>query len=266
MKFSDNDLQVLTNFSEINDNIKFRKGKIILTRDPHKSILAQYQLNTTITEDFCLYSLSEFLNFYDLYENPTISIKQEILNQYTKENYKKIIIKDKRFTTEYCCCDEKLLDTPTKERIPIFNKILDYQLNFHLSKNDIKDINRIKSKISLDKLNGIIFENQNGNINIKLEHFSQRWTSRTNNNQISFFLSNDSFLKNKTNHKFKFLLSSENFKKILIGDYNVEYLTSPTNKKDSLLKLTSMSLPLTYWIAIEKGCDLDTVEEVITNA
>jgi hypothetical protein len=264
MKFSDNDLQVLTNFSQISGNIKFEKGKIIQTISKMKNLVAKYQLDTSITENFCLYELGEFLNIYDLYEEPTISIIEEISNQDTyKDNksLKKILIKDKRFTSEYTCCDESLITYPQKNpEDSIISRGLEYQFNFHISKNDIKDINRIRSKTSTDNSKYLTFENKEGNISIKVHD------KYTRNRQISFLLSGDSFLKNKTNHKFKLLLESEMFNKILVGDYYVECVVlERCVEKDSknfglrggLIKLTSMNLPLTYFIACEYGCEFE---------
>lgn len=264
MKFSDNDLQVLTNFSQITDNIKFEKGKIIQTISYMKNLIAKYQLDTTITENFCLNKLSEFLNIYDLYEEPTISIIEEISNQDTyKDNksLKKILIKDKRFTSEYTCCDESLITYPQKNpEDVIISKGLEYQFDFHLSKNDIKDINRIRSKTSTDNSKYLTFENKEGNISIKVHD------KYTRNRQISFLLSGDSFLKNKTNHKFKLLFESEMFNKILVGDYYVQcFINKPCadinsvkyGLRNGFIKLTSMNLPLTYFIACEYGSEFE---------
>src|SRR6056300_336771 len=97
INFTDLDLQVLTNLSDINNNLKFSKGNLQSTIASRKSIFAQYQLenNNQIPEEFYIYDLPEFLNFLDLFDKPKIEL---IKNE---NNYYKIIVSDHQKTSEY---------------------------------------------------------------------------------------------------------------------------------------------------------------------
>ena len=68
MIFTDQDLQVLTNFSEINQNFIFKKGKTAMTISTMKNILAHYEMETEVPKEFGIYDLRDFLNVYDLFD------------------------------------------------------------------------------------------------------------------------------------------------------------------------------------------------------
>ena len=59
--------------------------------------------------------------------------------------------------------------------------------------------------------------------------------------------------RNKTNQQFNFDMKCENFNKILIADYDAEIFANyPKRGKHSLIKLSNVNTPLTYWIALEQ--------------
>ena len=236
MNLSEQDLQVLTNFSEINQNIYFNKGKTFTTLSTMKNILAEYQSETEIKEEFAIYDLKEFLNFHDLFENPNIKL-----------NNNKIILKDKRFTSEYYTADKSVIVYPTQ---PI--TISDWDYKFCIRRKDIQDFNLARKRVK--KLPDLSIQNNEGYFNFKI-------TDKKNisSNCISFNI-DDGDKPTKTNRQFIFNIRCENFDKILVDDYDA--YVSP--KK--IMKLTNKSNNLKYWIALEPDSEFDSNNGVNSNA
>mgnify|MGYP003353585822 CR=1 FL=1 len=54
MKLSNETLNVLKNFANINSGIEFKKGKVLKTISPGKGLLATATLNDAFEDDFCV--------------------------------------------------------------------------------------------------------------------------------------------------------------------------------------------------------------------
>ena len=235
MNLSEQDLQVLTNFSEINQNIYFNKGKTFTTLSTMKNILAEYQSETEIKEEFAIYDLKEFLNFHDLFENPNIKL-----------NNNKIILKDKRFTSEYHTADKSIVVCPKKSI-----DINDWDYKFCIRRKDLQDYYLARKRVKLPDLS---IQNNEGYFNFKI-------TDKKNisSNCISFNI-DDGDKPTKTNRQFKFNIKCENFDRILVDDYDVcvsvEKITMLTNKSNNLK----------YWIALEPDSEFDSNNGVNSNA
>ena len=234
MRFNPDDLQVLTNFSNINQNIAFRKGSTIQTISTMKNILCEYQMcNNEIPKDFCIYDLGEFLDIHDLFDKPEIKIKDD-----------KVILKDKRFTSHYPTAEKSIVVAPTKS-IELDN----YDYQFTIRKKDIEDYLLIRKR-TRNKLPDFLIQNNKGNFNFKLTDIKNR-----NSANVDFNVDED----NKTNRQFMFHLKCENFDKILIDDYDAE--VSP----DKLLMLYNRNKFLKYWIALEPSSEFDSNESEVKN-
>ena len=227
MKFTDQDLQVLTNFNEISSHILFQKGKIQRTINTMKNMLCEYQMENEITEKFALYDLGEFLNIHDLFDKPNIKLQND-----------KLILKDKRFTSEYYTSDENVIISPQKKP----DEKLEYDYHFLLRKNDIEDFNLIRKRTK-KSLPDLIIQNKLGNFNFQLTDKASKISTN-----VSFNIDED----NKTNHQLKFYIKCDHFDKILTDDYFVEV----SSKK--VMKLTNRNKNLRYWIALEPDSEFDS--------
>lgn len=69
MKLSNETLNVLKNFSQINQGIQFKKGKKLTTVSSGKTVLAQANLNDEFPQDFCVYDLNQFLSNYSNFKD-----------------------------------------------------------------------------------------------------------------------------------------------------------------------------------------------------
>ena len=231
INFTDLDLQVLTNFSNINGNIVFKKGNIQWTiKDSPTSIIARYELenNSQIPEEFYIYDLSEFLSFLDLFDNPTIKLLKD-------EN--KIIVSDDKKTSEYYCADPKVCIVFRKDVI-----LKDTFIEFELNKKQIKSINESSKKLNLPH---IVFENKNGKV-ICLTTDKKNKSS----NNVSFEI------EKNTNQNFSCTMKVEHINKILISNYRVRI------SSQKIAEFVCKEIPLTYKIALEPDSEFNSDKEL----
>lgn len=235
INFTDLDLQVLTNLSDINNNLKFSKGNLQSTISSMNNIVAQYQLenNYQIPEEFYIYDLPEFLNFLDLFDKPKIKL---IKNE-------KIIVSDHQKTSEYYCSDPKVCVVPKQDKlIKMKNFFNNPFIEFELDKEQIKSFIKSSKKLNLPN---IIFENKDGKIICKTTDIENKVS-----NNISFQIDKN------TNQNFSCIFGFENLNKIMISNYKVRI--SP--KKVS--EFISKDIPLTYFIALEPQSEFDSDMEI----
>jgi hypothetical protein len=88
MKFSEDTLTALKNFSRINSGIKFYKGNTLRIKDPNGGIYAKAEIPDEIERDFCIYDLPRFLGIYSLFSDPEITLGENEL--VIHEGHKKV--------------------------------------------------------------------------------------------------------------------------------------------------------------------------------
>ena len=72
MKFSARTIQILRNFSTINESLIFKPGKQLKTISQSKTILARANIDTEIDSAFGIYDLGQFLSAISLFEDPDL--------------------------------------------------------------------------------------------------------------------------------------------------------------------------------------------------
>ena len=70
MKLSDRTINLLRNFSTINQSILFKKGTKLRTISVMKNILAEANVDEDFPHDFAIYDLPQFLNQVNLFKEP----------------------------------------------------------------------------------------------------------------------------------------------------------------------------------------------------
>ena len=75
MKLSNETIDTLKHFAGINQNIEFKKGKVLKTVSPLKNILVKTTVKDDFPEDFCIYDLNQFLTVHTLYKDTEIDFK-----------------------------------------------------------------------------------------------------------------------------------------------------------------------------------------------
>ena len=77
MKLSDKTIDLLENFSSINQSILVKKGTKLRTISVMKNILAEAEVDENFEKDFGIYDLPQFLNGVGLMNDPDIDLKHD---------------------------------------------------------------------------------------------------------------------------------------------------------------------------------------------
>jgi hypothetical protein len=134
MKLSTETLNVLKNFSSINQNLEFKQGNKIATISPGKSVLAQATLKDDFPQSFCVYDLNQFLSVHSMF-------KGDVEVEFDSSN---VTFKSGRSKTKYRMASKDTIVRPPEKEIKLGQ--IDYE--FSLSEVDYVDIMRSASILS----------------------------------------------------------------------------------------------------------------------
>lgn len=219
MELSDNTLQVLKNFSTINQNLMIRSGNTIKTISEARNVLATAVVDEQFPQDIGIYDLNEFLGVLSLVNSPRLKFD---------DGFGIVSDSTGRSKVKYFFSPEETLTTPSKDiNMP------EPEVTFTLDNDTLNKLKRAAStlgheEVSISGKDGVlslsVVENQNSTSN-------------------KYSIDIDGEFGEAT---FNFILNIANLK-ILPGDYNV----SISNKLIS--KFSHKELNLNYWIALEKS-------------
>ena len=74
MKLSEQTIEVLQNFSSINQSLLFKEGTKLRTVSPQKTVLAEVEIGDEFSQDFGIYDLGQFLSALSLVEEPDLNL------------------------------------------------------------------------------------------------------------------------------------------------------------------------------------------------
>ncbi len=218
MKLSNETLSILKNFSTINSSILVKKGSVLSTMSPNKTVLAKAQIADEFPQEFAIYDLNNFLTLTSLDKNDTeLDFDQHHVLIKSLGGRSKIYY---RFT------DKNMIVTPPEKAIN-FGKP-DYTFNISMS-----DLEWIKKIVNLLDSPNISFEGDGTNLNV-----------------VAFDIKNDAANKNsltigETDKEFKAVFKSEHFK-LIEDSYTVEISAK------GISHFVNESDTLQYWIPLEK--------------
>ena len=112
MKLSKGTLDILKNFSNINQSICFKEGTELSTLSIQKNILSRANVEEKFPKSFAIYDLSEFLSGLTLFEDPEFS--------FDNDNY--VIIKDRKNSSRYFFADPSTIVTPPENKVELPSK------------------------------------------------------------------------------------------------------------------------------------------------
>jgi len=107
MKLSDKTLNLLKNFSNINQSILFKKGSKLRTISVMKNILAEADITEEIPKDFGIYDLNQFLNGLDLHKDPALD--------FANDSY--VVIREGKTRSNYFFADPNVIVTPPEKEL-----------------------------------------------------------------------------------------------------------------------------------------------------
>ena len=215
MKLSDKTVNILKNFSSINQSILFKEGNKLRTISVMKNILAEAEIDEDIPKDFGIYDLNQFLNGLNLHSSPDLD--------FDNEGY--VVIKEGRSRSKYFFADENVIVTPPEKSISLPTEDVSFDLDTQ----------------QLDKLLKAAAVYQLPDLSVVGEADVVKVVVRDKKNDTS----NDfSIIVGETSSEFVFNFKVENIK-IIPGTYEI------TVSQKLLAKFTNKNYDLTYYIALE---------------
>jgi len=215
MKLSDRTINLLKNFSSINQSILFKEGNSLRTISVMKNILAEANIAEDIPRDFGIYDLNQFLNGLNLHQSAELDFQND--------GY--VVIKEGRSRSKYFFADPNVIVTPPEKSISLPTE----DVCFTLDTNQLDKLLKAAAVYQLPDLSAV---GEAGVVKIVV---------RDKKNETS----NDfSIIVGETEDKFSFNFKVENIK-IIPGSYDVVV------SKKLLSRFKSTQYDLTYYIALE---------------
>ena len=220
MELCENTLDVLRNFSSINQNIMIRFGNNIKTMSVTRNMIATADVSEQFTKDFGIYDLNEFIGVLGLVDTPNLTFEDDF-----------VIVQDStgRSKIKYFYSAEETLTTATKDV-----KMPEADCKFTL---DNSTLNKLKKAAATLGHKEVSIQAKDGVLSLSIVE-KQNATSNTFSIDIDGEFKQDAV--------FNFIIDIANLK-ILPGDYDVEISSK------LITQFKNKELPLTYWIALEKS-------------
>jgi len=216
MKLSSDTINVLKNFSDINENILFKPGKEIHTISGMKNILAKATIGEEIPKEFGIYNLAEFLNVIGTYSSPIIKFSDS----------QSLVVDDEKDSSpvKYNFSEKSVLNTPEKMiQMPSVDS------TFELKNESLQ---RVMKRVNTLGLPDLAFKSEDGEIKLVASDKKD-----PNSNTASIVIGN-------SNIDFIAYLKTENLK-FVPDDYTVEI----SSKK--IAHFINKNKPIEYWVALE---------------
>ena len=215
MKLSESTVNLLKNFSSINQSILFKEGNKLRSISVMKNILAEATISEEFPKDFGIYDLNQFLNGLSLHNSPELDF----------ENNQFVVIKEGKMRSKYFFADASVIVSPPEKEITLPTEDVCFQLTS-------QQLEKLKKAASVYQLPDISAIGENGVVKL---------VARDKKNDTS----NDfSVIVGESEDSFVFNFKEENLK-IVPGTYDVIVSSK------LLSKFTNQNLDVTYYIALE---------------
>jgi len=220
MELSDRTLNVLKNFSGINQNLIIRSGNTIRTISEARNVLGTAIVDEQFPQDFGIYDLNEFIGVLGLVDTPRLKFRDEYVTVGDSVGRSKV---------KYFFSAEDTLTTSKKDiTMP------DPDVSFVLTNDTLNKLKRAASTLGHSEVS---ITGKDGVLSLSVVD-SQNSTSNT------FSIDVDGEFKPDVN--FNFIISIGNLK-ILPGDYEVQISSK------LITQFKNKEVNVTYWIALEKS-------------
>ena len=221
MKLSDATLDVLKNFSTVNQNILVKEGSKLRTMSTMKNILGEANIGEEFPKEFGIYDLNEFLGVFSLAKDAELVF----------ENDSFLVVESGRTKIKYFFSDPSILTTPPDS----FNAP-DCDVTFPVTADILSSVLKGSAVMQLPD---VVFSGVPGSV-VKITTTDLK---NTTSNEFTQELSED------TTQEFKFHYKVDNLK-MIPGDYDVSVSTTAlvSNWRNS-------HKDISYWIALEQPSD-----------
>lgn len=215
MKLSDQTIEVLQNFSSINQSLLFKEGNVLKTVSPQKTVLAEVHVGDTFERDFGIYDLGQFLSAMSLVDDSVLDLGEQTLTisdgNGTKINYR--------------YADPSMIVTPPEKNLTL----PDVNASFSLSEEVLKSVLQAARVLGLPE---IIVEGADGKITLS--------AGDSKNSSMNSY----NMTVGTTESTFKHVFKVDNMKMMML-EYNVEISSK------GISKFTTEDERVTYYVATE---------------
>ena len=222
MKLSESTVNLLKNFSSINQSILFKQGSKLRSISVMKNILVEAEIAEEFPKDFGIYDLNQFLNGLSLHSAPDLD--------FTRDEF--VVIKEGKMRSKYFFADPTVIVSPPEKEITLPTEDVEFELTS-------QQLEKLKKAASVYQLPDISVIGENGVIKL---------VARDKKNDTS----NDfAIVVGETSAEFSFNFKVENIK-VLPGTYEVVV------SQKLLSRFRNTDKDLTYYIALEPDSTFGT--------
>ncbi len=215
LKLSDRTVNLLRNFSSINQSILFKEGNRLRTISVMKNILAEANIDEDLPQDFGIYDLGQFLNSLNLFQEPELI--------FNGSSY--VTLKEGRQKSKYFFADPSVIVSPPDKSIDLPTVDVEFTLKS-------SQLDRLLKAAAVYHLTDLSVIGEDGEIKLMVH-------DRKNDTSNDF-----SIVVGETAKNFGLHFKVENIK-IVPGSYEVSI------SRKLLSQFKSSEYDLTYFIALE---------------
>lgn len=215
MKLSDKTINLLKNFSDINQSILFKQGNKLRTISVMKNIMAEAEVQEEFPKDFAIYDLTQFLRGVFLHNNPELDFG----------NDGHVVIREGKTRSKYFFADPSVIVVPPEKSLTLPTM----DVEFELAAEQLEKIRKAVLAFQLSDLSVI-----GGSGVVKLVVHDKK-NDTSNDFQV---------LVGETSETFCYNFKVENIK-VIPGDYKVSISSK------LLSRFVNTDYDLTYFIALE---------------
>ena len=217
MKISNKTLDILKNFSEINQSILIKKGKKLKTVSALKNILAHADVEEDFPQDFAIYQLNEFIGVLSTMGNPDLTFHDKYV----------MLSQENGACTKYFYAEPSVVISPEKDIV-----MPSEEINFTLLEKQYNDLLKMSSILQLNDILVKGCPKSNG------QYLAVTNKKNDTSNDYSVKVGED------VTEPYKMYFKTENLK-MVAGDYNVHISSK------GISHFENMVTKLDYWIALE---------------
>ena len=215
MKLSDTTVNLLKNFSSINQSILFKSGNKLRTMSVMKNILAEATITEEFPKDFGVYDLNQFLQGHSLHQSPELD--------FTNDEY--VVIREGKMRSKYFFAEPSVIVSPPEKEISLPSE----DVTFVITSQQLEKLKKAASVYQLPDISAI---GEAGVVKV---------VARDKKNDTS----NDfSIIVGETDKQFVFNFKEENLK-IIPGTYDVVVSSK------LLSRFVNQNYDVVYYIALE---------------
>jgi hypothetical protein len=215
MKLSPETLAILKNFSTINQSIHVKKGDTLRTIKVAKNVLAEAKIKETFETEFAIYNLNQFLNSFNLLDDPDLD--------FSHESY--VLLKEGKKKIKYFYADPSIIVSPPDKKLSLPSQ----DVCFVLEQSYLEKIAKAKQIYQLDDLSAV----GDGK---EIQLIVQDKKNDTSNEY--------SIVVGETSEEFCVNFKIENLQ-FYPGSYDVVI------SKQNISKFSHKGIDLQYWVAME---------------